>query len=90
MKEKVENGEGGVVKVFEESLFSWSKLSNMMVGEIFFVVVGVVFFFTVSVVFNIARKTFVELLEDLVNNLKIFVIFGGKFVELDGKNLDEL
>ena len=88
-KEKAENGEGGAVKAPEESSFSWSKLSNMTVGEIPLVVAGAALSSTASAVSNIARKTPAELSEDLANNLKTFATLGGKSAESDGKNPDE-
>lgn len=77
-KEKSDRAGGAApVEAPAESALSWSKLSNLTIGEIPLVVAGAALSSTASAVTTIARKTPAEISEDLANNLKNFASLGG-------------
>ena len=61
----------------DDSSLSWSKLSNMTVGEIPLVVAGAALKSTASTIATVASKTPAELSQDLANNLRNFASLGG-------------
>lgn len=84
-KEKADKASGAApVEAPAESALSWSKLSNLTIGEIPLVVAGAALSSTASAVTTIARKTPAELSEDLANNLKNFASLGGSSAAANG------